>query len=61
MPLELARALEGIARSYPPSARPAEATAQLRQAVAIYQRLGSPDAARAAALLGDDAAPGEDR
>jgi tetratricopeptide (TPR) repeat protein len=51
VPLERARALEGIARSYPPSARPAAATTQLRQALDIYRRLRSPDAARAQAAL----------
>ncbi len=44
-PAEEARALEGIGRSLL-SRDPAEAAAQLRQALAIYQRIGVPDAQR---------------
>jgi len=51
VPMELARALEGIACTYPPATRPPEATRQLRQALSLYQRLGAPDGTRASALL----------
>jgi tetratricopeptide (TPR) repeat protein len=51
VPLELARALEGIARTYPPATRPPEATRQLRRALFLYKKLGSPDGTRAAVLL----------
>ncbi len=44
-PHEEARALEGIGRSLL-SRDPAEAAARLRQALAIYQRIGVPDARR---------------
>jgi tetratricopeptide (TPR) repeat protein/transcriptional regulator with XRE-family HTH domain len=44
-PLEEARALDGIGRSMLPG-RPAEAAGPLRQALAIYRRIGSPDARR---------------
>jgi tetratricopeptide (TPR) repeat protein len=57
VPLELARALEGIARTYPPATRPPEVTRQLRQALSLYQRLGSPDGAHAAALLSGESQP----
>lgn len=39
-----ARALEGIARTYPTAARPREATGHLRQALSLDRRLDSPDA-----------------
>ena len=57
VPLELARALEGIARTYPPATRPPEITRQLRRALSLYQRLGSPDGAHAAALLSGESQP----
>jgi len=44
-PLEEARALAGIGRSMLPSSS-AEAAVHLRQALVIYQRIGSPDARR---------------
>ncbi len=44
-PGEQARALEGIGRSLLPG-DPAEATAHLRQALEIYQKIGAPDARR---------------
>jgi hypothetical protein len=44
-PREEARALEGIGRSWL-GRDPAEAAAPLRQALAIYQRIGVPDARR---------------
>ncbi|HEY6478901.1 MAG TPA: tetratricopeptide repeat protein [Streptosporangiaceae bacterium] len=44
-PLEEARALAGIGRSLLPG-RPAEAAGHLRQALAIYGRIGSPEARR---------------
>ncbi len=50
-PAEEARALEGIGRSLL-DRDPAEAAAQLRQALAIYQRIGVPDAQRVEETLG---------
>jgi tetratricopeptide (TPR) repeat protein len=44
-PLEQARALAGIGMSLLPG-RPAEATGQLREALAIFQRIGVPEARR---------------
>jgi tetratricopeptide (TPR) repeat protein/transcriptional regulator with XRE-family HTH domain len=49
-PLEEARALEGMGRSYLHS-DPGEATAHLRRALAIYQRIGNPGALRTQAAL----------
>lgn len=51
VPLDRARALEGIARTYPPSERPPEATKQLREALSLYQQLGIPDDTQAAVTL----------
>ena len=45
-PLEEARALEGIGRSHLEDGNPAEAAAYLRQALAIYQRIGARGARR---------------
>jgi hypothetical protein len=46
MPLEEARALEGIGRSYLQNGATDEGAAHLRQALAIYQRIGAPGARR---------------
>ena len=46
MPLEEARALEGIGHSHLQDGNPAEGAAHLRQALAIYQRIGTPAAQR---------------
>jgi hypothetical protein len=43
-PLEEARALEGIGTSHLQDGNPGEATALLRQALAVYQRIESPGA-----------------
>jgi hypothetical protein len=45
-PLEEARAQEGIGNSHLQDGNPGQAAAQLRQALAIYQRIGSPGAQR---------------
>lgn len=45
-PLEEARALEGIGRWQLRSANPGEGATHLRQALALYQRIGSPDRQR---------------
>ena len=45
-PLEEARALEGIGRSHLRDGHPSQAAAFLRQALAIYQRIGTPAARR---------------
>jgi hypothetical protein len=45
VPLEEASALDGIGRSLLHE-DPAEAAAYLREALAIYERIGSPDARR---------------
>jgi tetratricopeptide (TPR) repeat protein len=49
---EEARALEGIGRSFLPG-EPAEAAAHLRDALAIYQRLGVPEAQSIRDTLGE--------
>ena len=46
MPLEEARALEGIGRSHLLDGNPGQAALHLGQALAIYQRIGAPDARR---------------
>ena len=43
---EEARALEGIGWSHIQDGHPGRGTGQLRQALAIYQRIGAPDAQR---------------
>ena len=50
-PLDEARALEGMARSEVRMGMQRSAIADLRQATAIYQRIGAPEARSAAALL----------
>ena len=45
-PLEEARALEGIGQCHLQDGRPGDGTAHLHQALAIYQRLGAPNARR---------------
>ena len=45
-PQQEARALEGIGRCHLQDGNPGEGTANLRQALAIYQRIGTPDAQR---------------
>ena len=45
-PLEEARALEGIGRSHLHDGNVGDGAAKLRQALAIYQRIGAPDAQR---------------
>ena len=45
-PLEEARALEGIGRCHLQDGNAREGAAQLQQALAIYQRIGAPDAQR---------------
>ena len=45
-PLEEARALEGIGHSHLQDGNPGQATTHLRDALAIYQRIGSPAARR---------------
>src|SRR5262245_7525452 len=45
-PLEEARALEGIGHGHLHDGNPKEAVARLRQALAIYQRIGAPAAQR---------------
>jgi hypothetical protein len=42
VPLEEARALEGIGNSHLRDGSPSLAAAPLRQALAIYQRIGAP-------------------
>jgi len=46
VPLEEARALEGIGQAHLKDGNPGEATAYLRQAFTIYQRIGAPSARR---------------
>jgi tetratricopeptide (TPR) repeat protein len=46
MPFEEAHALEGIGNSHLHDGNHSQATAHLRQALAIYQRIGIPDAQR---------------
>lgn len=46
MPIEEALALEGTGNSYLNEGKPAQASSYLRQALAIYQRIGVPDAER---------------
>ena len=46
MPLEEARALEGIGRSHLLDGNPGQGAPHLSQAVAIYRRIGAPDARR---------------
>jgi hypothetical protein len=46
VPLEEARALEGIGQSLLQDGDPARAAERLRQALAIYQRIGAADARR---------------
>ena len=61
-PLEEARALEGIGHSHLQDGNPSRAAAHLRQALAIYQRIGSPAARRVEDALrrcGPDSAPSQ--
>ena len=51
--LEEARALEGIGRCHFLNGRPGEAAASLRQALRIYQRIGSPNARQMEVYLHD--------
>jgi len=51
--LEEARAVEGIGRCHLRNNRPDKASAMLREARAIYVRLGSPAAEQIAELLRD--------
>ena len=45
-PPEEARALEGIGNGHLRDGNPSEAAAHLQQALAIYQRIGAPEAKR---------------
>jgi len=51
VPLEEARALEGIGHSYLHDGNTSQAATHLRQALAIYQRIGTPGARRARETL----------
>jgi tetratricopeptide (TPR) repeat protein/transcriptional regulator with XRE-family HTH domain len=55
-PAEQARALEGIGHCLLRSGRPAEGATSLREALAIYERIGSPDSARVAEALSEPTA-----
>jgi hypothetical protein len=46
VPFEEARALEGIGNSHREDGNPGQASVCLRQALAIYQRIGAPAARR---------------
>lgn len=60
--MEEARAMEGLGRCQIQDGNPAEATTQLRQALAIYQRIGSPNAVGLQQFLDEIAAePGSRR
>jgi hypothetical protein len=52
MPLEEARALEGIGQSLLQQQRVGDAVANLREALVIYRRIGSPEVTRVEAALG---------
>jgi tetratricopeptide (TPR) repeat protein len=52
-PLEHVSALDGIGRSHLAAGRPADAAAALREALALYQRLGLPRATEIEAILSD--------
>jgi hypothetical protein len=52
-PLEEARALEGIGHSQIRDGNPGEGFARLHQALAIYQRIATPDAQRVLDMLRD--------
>ena len=54
VPLEEARALEGIGHSHQQDGNSAEAANYLRQALTIYQRIGTPDARRIEEAYQDD-------
>jgi hypothetical protein len=56
MPGEEARALEGIGRSHLKDGDRDDGIASLREALAIYQRIGSPFAARVREVLEDQEA-----
>ena len=51
VPLEEARALEGLGQAYLHDGNTGEAAAHLRQALSIYQRIGAPAAQRVQAQL----------
>ena len=53
VPLEEARALEGIGRCLFRASNPDDGTARMRQALAIYQRLGVPEAKRVSTMLAE--------
>jgi len=50
-PVEQARALEGIGRCHSQEGNPDQGSAHLRQALAIYRRIGAPEAQRVEANL----------
>jgi tetratricopeptide (TPR) repeat protein len=50
-PVEEARALEGIGRCHIEEGSPSQGAAHIRQALAIYRRLGAPEAQRAETTL----------
>ena len=50
-PVEEARALEGIGRCHIQKRNPGQGTADLRQALAIYRRIGAPEAQRVETTL----------
>jgi tetratricopeptide (TPR) repeat protein len=52
-PIIEAHALEGIGRAYLNDGQPSRAAPPLRQALAIYQRFGSPHAPQVEAILRD--------
>ena len=52
-PVEEARALEGIGRSHVHEGNPGQGAADLRQALAIYRRIGAPEAQRVETTLLD--------
>jgi hypothetical protein len=53
VPFEEARALEGIGRSHLHDGNTGQAATHLRQAAAIYQRIGTPGAQRIKDTLRD--------
>jgi len=50
-PVEQARALEGTGRCHHQEGNPGQGSADLRQALAIYRRIGAPEAQRVEAIL----------
>jgi hypothetical protein len=50
-PVEEARALEGIGRCHIQEGSPSQGAAHIRQALAIYRRIGAPEAQRVEATL----------